>query len=106
MLNSKGHEIPDQTPVALPLGYKKPESLQQTIRRLIQTQASLEAQQNGFETFEEANDFIIGDDYDPRSEYEVEEDKEFMELLTKETTSPEVARAAASKEPVVETATK
>lgn len=74
--NEKGQEIVDQRPVAMPVGYKKPEPLADTIRRLIRVEASEEAMRNGQETFEEADDFDVGEDYDPTSPYEMDFDQE------------------------------
>lgn len=69
--NKQGEEIPDTTKPEIPLGFKKPDSLAEQVRRLIRSeqlrQAALSA---GHETFEEADDFEVGDDYDPRSPYE------------------------------------
>lgn len=75
-LNERGEEVPDDTPVALPVGFKAPESLQDQIRRLIHTELSNQAQDAGMETFEEADDFEVGDDYDPHSPYELDENQE------------------------------
>lgn len=66
-----GEEIPDSTKPEVPLGFKKPESLAEQVRRLVRSeQMRLAAQSQGFETFEEADDFDVGDDFDPRSPYE------------------------------------
>lgn len=73
MLNERGHEVPDQTPVAVPLGWKRPETLQETVRRLIRGAMSDQASAVGQESFEEADDFEVGDDYDPRSPFEIDE---------------------------------
>lgn len=84
-LDEKGHEIPDSTPMALPVGFKRPESLQDQIRRLIRSERlAMEASSLGRETFEEADDFDVGDDYDPTSPYEeVFEPREAPEVLEK-----------------------
>lgn len=71
MFNKKGEEIPDPTPVSIDTGIKKPLTINEMIRKLVKDEsfrASLEAK--GIETFEEADDFEIGDDYDPSSPYE------------------------------------
>lgn len=70
-LTPDGHEIPDSTPVAPPIGYKKIPSLAEQIRQAILSEKLKEAAQSqGLETFEEADDFDVGDDFDPRSPYE------------------------------------
>lgn len=70
-LDQFGREIPDGRPMQPPLGYKPSPSLAETIRDMVynaQIQRELEAQ--GVETFEESEDFDVGDDYDPTSPYE------------------------------------
>lgn len=68
-LNEQGWEVPDQTPVAVPAYIKKWDQ-RDTIREMIRQQLSKEAEDAGFESWEEADDFDIGDDYDPTSPYE------------------------------------
>jgi len=68
-LDANGHELPDPTPLSLPSGFKAPETLAETVKRLVRA-ASREAEQAGDETFEEAEDFDVGDDFDPSTPYE------------------------------------
>lgn len=58
----EGRELPDPTPLELPAGTKRPETLQDQIRRLIRTDVSAYAEDHGAESFEDANDFDIDDD--------------------------------------------
>lgn len=61
-----GSEVPDPRPMALPVGFERPESVQDMIRRLVRDQslqADLEA--SGVETFEDADDFDVPDDMVP-----------------------------------------
>lgn len=75
--NEKGEEILDQTPVALPVGYKKQIPLNERIRSMVREEASRWAQENGNETFEEADDFNIADDpVDPSTPWEEDFDPE------------------------------
>jgi len=70
-LDEKGREILDSTPMQPPLGYKKQESLHEQIKRMVVSeQLRLAAEQSGKETFEEADDFDVEDDYDPSSPFE------------------------------------
>lgn len=69
-LDANGWEIPDSQPLEIPAGFRKPETLQDQIRRLIRS-ASEEAKNSGLETFEEAEDFNVDDDFDPTTPYEV-----------------------------------
>jgi len=71
--DERGREIPDPTPVEMPLGYHRPPSLQETMARYMRS-AELLAQQQGAETFEEAEDFDVGEDFDPSSPWEREFD--------------------------------
>lgn len=57
-----GRELPDPTPVAIPSGVGRPESLTDTIRRMVRNEMSQAAEAAGSETFEEANDFDEDDD--------------------------------------------
>lgn len=69
-LDGYGHEVPDPEPVAVPAGFKKPETLAQTVARLLR-KASDEARDAGGETLEEADDFDIDDEFDPSTPYEL-----------------------------------
>lgn len=65
--NAKGEEIPDSTPVALPVGFRRPMSLQMRMKQLLRNEEFLRAQEAaGVETFEDADDFNCNDD-DPLS---------------------------------------
>jgi len=69
--NDKNEEIPDNTPVELPIGYKKPESLQEMIARMVNVHSQL-AEREGRESFEEADDFDVEEDVDPISRYQLD----------------------------------
>lgn len=72
-----GREIPDPNPMEMPIGFKRPESLAEQVRRLVRTEEWEKlVRDQGFETFEESEDFDIGDDFDPSSPYEVQFDPE------------------------------
>jgi len=65
----------DPTPVALPVGMKKPESIAEMVQRLVRSsELRRYAESKGAETFEEAEDFDVGDDIDPSTPYELEFD--------------------------------
>lgn len=57
--DSCGREIPDQTPIEIPTHLRRPLTLQEEIKRFIRIEASLAAQNDGLESFEEADDFEI-----------------------------------------------
>lgn len=68
-----GQEIPDPRPMAPPVGYKKQPSMADYVRDAIRShKLAEEAQELGYETFEDANDFDVGDDFEPDSPYESE----------------------------------
>lgn len=69
-LNEDGHEVGDPDPIALPAGFKIPETLAMQVQRLVRSHISRQAAEAGFETFEEAEDFEVGDDNDPSTPYE------------------------------------
>lgn len=69
-LDKNGHEILDDTPVAIPLRLTRPPTIVDQVRRLVRGAMSDLAQSQGNESFEEADDFDIGDDYEPDSPYE------------------------------------
>lgn len=70
----EGREVADQTPIAIPAGWDRPESLQDQIKRLIRVQLSRQALEMGQESFEESDDFDIPDESgDFVSPYEVRE---------------------------------
>lgn len=76
-LDDNGHEILSQERLAVPVRFKRSQTLTEQIRAVIRSEAlASEAQAMGFETFEEADDFDVGDDYDPRSQYELSLDQE------------------------------
>lgn len=77
--DKEGREHPDPTPVAMPIGFEKPESLEEKIRRLTRNEAAIMAQARGQETFEEADDFDVEDDEGlPGSPWENEFDPEMI----------------------------
>lgn len=74
-LDDNGHELPDPTPLTLPSGFKRPETLEAQIQRLVRGAISRQAAESGYETFEDADDFDIPDDTDdPFTPYEMEFD--------------------------------
>lgn len=66
------YETPDPTPVSIPSGFKRPETLEEQIRRLVRSaRFADEVEAAGFETFEEADDFDVDDDPpEPGTPYE------------------------------------
>lgn len=76
-LNERGREVLDSKPMALPLRFSRPPSLQEQIKALVRTELSRSAQDAGYETWEESDDFDIPDDpIDPHSPWELSADQE------------------------------
>jgi len=67
----KDREVPDPKPMAIPVGFKRPETLAEQVARLVRTEdfrRSLGKEHH--ESFEEADDFDVDDDIDPFSPFE------------------------------------
>lgn len=79
-LTEDGKELLDPTPMAPPIGYRRQPSLAEQIREAVRSEALRQALEEGVETFEEADDFNVGDDFDPRTPYETEFDVPVSEL--------------------------
>lgn len=70
-LDEQGREIVDSTPMAPPVGYNKQPHIWDQVRNLVRSEALRQAAEAaGADTFEEADDFDIGEDYDPISPHE------------------------------------
>lgn len=93
--NERGEELPDQTPIELPVGVRRPESLNDMMRRMIRTSLSQYAADQGEETFEEANDFDIPDDDPTVSNTQYQEMSDEVTLTQED---PRQARGAPARE--------
>jgi len=78
MENEYGQEIPDQTPMEIPLYARGTvESLPEIMKRVIRQHFDQQARENEMETFEESEDFDIEEEDNWTSPYElVEMDEE------------------------------
>lgn len=71
-------EVVSAIPLAPPVGYVKQPSLSERIRAMVRSEHLRAAAEGaGYETFEESEDFEVGEDYDPRSPYEEQFDPGF-----------------------------
>lgn len=88
-LDRDGHEQPDPTPMAPPIGYNPQPSLRDQIRDMVRSEKlRLEAEAAGAETFEESNDFDVGDGTDnPTASYEVDEG-DLAEQMLRQSVTP------------------
>lgn len=87
-LNETGGELLDSTPMAPPIGFTRQPSMFDIMRKMI-ADREIELAQQGYETPEEADDFDVGEDFDPSSPYEHDFDPPAP--------SPKVPSAALSK---------
>lgn len=72
-----GREIPDPTPIEVPLKFQRPPTLQEQIRQMIRSESLRATLSEEAESFEEADDFDIDDEEDDiLSPYEIEEWRE------------------------------
>lgn len=63
-------ENTDPTPMEIPAGFRKPETMEEMVQRLVRRQVSDAAEAAGAESFEESEDFDVDDMFDPSSPYE------------------------------------
>ena len=70
-LNELGREVLSDVPKAPPIGFQPSRSIAEMIRDMVRSEKlNSELDAAGMETFEEADDFDVGDDFDPSSPYE------------------------------------
>ncbi|UDN67510.1 hypothetical protein [robinz microvirus RP_35] len=93
--NEKGQEVPDDTPVALPVRFRRPPTLQEQIQRMVKDQISQGVHDAGGESFEEADDFDCEDEdsVELRSPYEIDESLPRWNDKTARTEALEAAEA-------------
>lgn len=95
-----GQEIPDDTPVEVPLRLKAQPGELERLREMMSI-LSNQASQDGAESFEEANDFDVEDDVMPFSPHEILDDGLFhsaeQELLDRAARDMHNERAASSQ---------
>lgn len=72
VIDQEGREVVDPNPMEVPLGMKRPPTLEEQVKRLIRTSMSEYAAMHGAETFEESEDFDIDEPDEPFSPHEVE----------------------------------
>lgn len=102
-----GSEVLDPTPMAPPIGYVKQPSMVEIVRNMVRSEKlALLAAEAGMETFEESEDFDVGDEAeDLLSGFENEFDppiSEVREAVEEARRQREAAAEAAKAEPVKE----
>lgn len=95
-LNEKGQEVLNPKPLAIPLGFQRPPTLQEQVRRLMRYEYNLMKQATGddIETPEEADDFDVGDDFDidPVSGHEYIDPEIDPKVIPQETLREEIQK--------------
>lgn len=82
-LDPRGQVVPDPVPIAPPIGYKKQPSMVEIVRDMVRSERLAQAaREAGHETFDESEDFDVGDEPElMRSPWENQFDPELSELL-------------------------
>lgn len=81
-LSPAGAEILDPVPMEPPIGYKDQPDMWETVQRMVKTELlARELASQDYGSFEEEDDFEVGDDYEPTSPHENEADVSVAELL-------------------------
>ena len=74
-LDELGREVFDQTPMAIPVGFSRPEPIHMCLRRMVEQYHREMKDSQEYESFEDADDFDVGDGApsfeDAPTEYEV-----------------------------------
>lgn len=73
-LDSLGREVISDERVEIPARLRRPDTIAEQIQRTVKQELSLAASNVGFESFDEADDFDVGDE-DPRSIHELDDDQ-------------------------------
>lgn len=92
--NEKHQEIPDPTPVALPIGFHRPPSLGDMMRRFQMDMRGLVESSMHKETDQEAEDFDVVDDMDgmlSEHQLKVMEEEVIIDAKRKAPTDPKVS---------------
>lgn len=74
--DAEGREVLDTTPVEMPLNYRHPPSMAEMIRTAIRQEMSQQAAASGMESFEEADDFVVDEEDEFVSPYQLTEMQE------------------------------
>lgn len=100
-IGTDGREYNDPTPMAPPIGYKRAPSMVEIIREQVRHALLAQAAEaSGHETFEEADDFDIGDDYDPSTPWENDFDPPIAEVLAEAQRALDERNAPKTQPPV------
>lgn len=97
--NSNGDEVPDPTPMEPPIGWIEPPSMVELIRKMIRDNELEKGLSTEHGSFEEEDDFEIGDDgEDLRSGWENDFEPREVELVREKIEADKAAKAKALAE--------
>lgn len=104
MLDEKGYEIPSPRTLFVAGRLKRAPTLKEQIQRVIRTTLSEQAMSQGFETFNESQDFDVPDDIDdaPDSIYTIVEEEFIPEASEGVTVSVPTVASDEAAEPEAE----
>lgn len=81
----RGRTYVDSTPMEPPVGYDPKPSLLQTVREMVKRDLSERAEAEGYESFDDADNFDTGEDDFPVSGYEHPEDSPTVDEIRRRT---------------------
>lgn len=96
--NERGQQVPDKTPLAIPVGFTQPQDLHEIIRSLVKLESERQKEVGG-ETFEEADDFDTGEDtlVTPYQMHQMQEEAPREAKFLRENKEEELPSNAAAK---------
>lgn len=81
IMDEEGREVPDPVPLEPPIGYIEQESMFDIVRRAVHDEmVRKEVEAAGYGSFEEEDDFEVGDDFEPYSPHENDLDPSIEEM--------------------------
>lgn len=82
--NERGEELLDPRPMSVAVGFKRPPSLAEMVKNLVRNErVQRDFETHGIETFDEADDFEVGDDLDPSSPWEESFDPDYPHIAAR-----------------------
>ena len=101
-LDDDGHEKLSDVPKEIPLGFQRPETMEDIVKRLMRADyARMQYQKDmsGYETPEEADDFDVDDDYDSSLYSDLDPTPEGFQEMKQAATDSEESAAEPPTEP-------
>ena len=92
IIDEHGREILNPVPAKFPAQLQRPTSTIELMKRVVRQELAISAQKQGFESFEDADDFDVPDDFDVEAltQYEMSDLEEEMVYKTQEQIQQEV----------------